>query len=475
MLIESAGGSAEKPKVRSVKVINGAAVSRVASPVIIGFGDTFQITAASQLGHKPRMVSMTAQIEGTCSGAKHPALRWQDSDGQHTSVGTTASLKFYRQPLPSDSFGPAFFAMLRSAFDQASQTYSVFADTCGISKTNPPVPVGTLGARIEVFPADRFKVELTFPAVKSVDLASGKTEGWKTQQDLDDEQVEDAGKQAKDIYKSTPGDDDILSQSDFVDIAKDVKKNQINYIEPNKKGYGSVGQVLNGLGVSMTQTDGERVIKANLDEVIKLIRLKCDIVYRCKEIWTWIDQCPQPPGASFSLDADFLTGSLSAEWGYAEYIDDRVYMALTGKVSIKLVELSLTAKFGIQTGGLVNIIAFFTGSGSISITAQVQIENPDEMSPPEVNPSGEITFSGGVQGTLFWIAKAEGKVEITFTAETEKLIVLQKGGIFQGEAVVKRSDLQAVVTTSFSLWGSRATTHRLIKGDSWTFPIGEGE
>ena len=465
------GGGGRSGEIRMNQKLN-----REATPVLLGQQDTFQITAPSPLRNEPRELEISVQSAPACPAKKHPYMRWQESgkDGRKEEEKLTNNVKvsYFRRQLRGDT-ERSFFFMLNSAFIDPD-IYTITGESCGNPKPLPGVPAPKLVARIEVFPADEFTASFTLPPVSKKDLVDKQSKSWEeTKKHEQQEELKKAGEKADSDYENKHSDEfrKEISKQDFHDFEVNREKAKIGFHEENESDLSSAGNIVNGLKIKLTQKDGDNSLDANFDDIIKLYRLKTNAIYTMREIYSWIEKCPQPPGASFKIDADFLTGSLSAQWGQKEYTDNRVFMAIKGKFSLELFKISLDANLGIKAGGLADAFVFLRAEGAITLSASIARDRPDEVAPPQLDVSGEVKVSGGLQGQLMWVVKVQGKVETTFVAETDGLVVFKKHGLLSGSVTLKRDDVTRTVTTSCWLFGESTEKTVLVKESHTKFPM----
>jgi hypothetical protein len=447
----------EPKSVRSVEVHKDvSAPVRGANPTLIGPGGKFQITANSKANNSgaPREVDMTIVTQADCSASVHPMATWADSKGGGAKAEKTQKLQFYRFPLPGDTSTCGFFAMLNAVFGKTFP-YPISASTCGLPSPPGSGSVAGLGAVIEVFPGDEYSAELTLPAFLKKDIwdysSMAPTDAKKKE-----EEIKDAGDKADELYESEPklaasGE----SKAEFRQFIEDQKKRQIGYVEDNPP----------GLSVQFTQKDGSRTLSAPLDDVIYLIKCIVKAEYAFKEFNKWLESFQIGPGVTVNVEVQFLITSLKAKWGYKEYLDDRVFMAYSGSVEITIVKVGIDVNLGFRSGGLMDLLLFLKGDGSITISGEVSKESPDE--PPAAKPkvSGDLTIAGGISGSAGCIATAKGEVAVTFKAETDELNILGENGILSGTIKISREELKATVTASCKLWGSTTKEVVLVEGD----------
>jgi hypothetical protein len=458
--IEPEADCGGKKQQRVVIFRSGQICDRRASPTQLGSGDKFQITANSAINAKPRQIEMEIVTQADCSGSIHPWARWEDFEGSNGKVAKKANLSFYRQPMGGDNSRWGFFVMLNSVFGLEPVQYSVSANCCGIPLKPGGGSTENMGAVIEVFPGDQYSAELSIPAFLKPDALdySKASKSWTTSRDRDKEKIEKASGEAEEIYvKEKDFFREIgVSKKEFRDFAESMEKKKLGYVEGNPE----------GLKIKLSQVDGTRTLEANVDEVIKLIRLIRQAEYRFKEFNEWIESLQVGPGVRFKAECQFLAIKFVAQWGYTEYVDDRVFLRYSGSLDIDIVKASLEGSFGFKSAGLCDLILVLKGEGTIGITVpQITKETPDDPPRGEVKPRGELKFSGGVEGTLLWAAKAEGKLEVVFKATTEELKVLSEKSILSGKIVVSREPLEAIVTASCVLYGTTSRKFELVKAD----------
>ena len=458
-LVESDADCSGERKTRSVEIRKGQALNRNASPTLLPAGETFQITASSEANGQPRVLNLEVSTAADCLSSKHPEAEWQDARGAQQKVGKQQKLEFYRPPLRGDDVGLGFFTIVNAIFGQKPVSYPVEARCCGM----PPQPGGgsveSLGATIEVFPADKYSLELSFPALCKPHALefSRASESWTTQRERDEKKIEAAGDKADELYKENKEAMELLgSKAEFREFAEDMKKRQIGFVE----GDPEIPKV------SLTQTDGRRSLKAPVDDVIQLVRLIRNAEYRLKEFERWVDNFQVGPGVRFKVECQFFVAKITAKWGYTEYLDDRVFLSYSGSADIDIIKANLDLSLGFKCAGAADLLLVLKGEGTLGLTVpEFTKEQPDEPPKGKVKPRGELKITGGVEGTVLWAAHAEGVVEVTFKADTEELEILSEHAVLAGKIVVSREPVMAKLTYSCTLWGARTKSKELVKAD----------
>jgi hypothetical protein len=323
----------------------------------------------------------------------------------------------------------------------------------------PLLGVAHLGATIEVFPADKYELELSFPALCKPDALdfSKASDSWTTQRERDDKQIAKAGSKMDEIYKEQKEAlKDLGSKAEFRDFAEKMEKRRIGYVEGNP----------DGLSISLKQKDGRRTLKAPIDDAIKLVRMIRNAEYRMKEFQKWIDNLQVGPGVRFKVDCQFFVAKIEAKWVYVEHTDDRVFRYYSGSANIDIVKASLDLSLGFKCAGAADLLLILKGEGTIGVTVpEFTKNNPDAPPSGKVKPRGVLKISGGVEGTLMWAAHAQGVVEVTFKADTEDLEILSAKAVLAGKIVVSREKVMAKITYSCTLWGEREYSRELVKAD----------
>ena len=459
-LTEQKADCSGREQVRAVQIQAGHARSGASSPIFLDNGDKFQITAHSQANGEAREVALAVNTEADCTAAVHPLVEYRDWQSSASKVAKNATLKFFRDSMPGDDSMCGLFAMLNAVFQSGTVQYPVSTESCGVPKSQNATGTSLLRTVIEVFPGDEYSAELSFPAFLKPDSLdyTKATESWTTQQDKDKEKIDAAGEEADRIYKSERQFFNEIgsNKAEFRQFAEDQEKRRIGYTDSPPE----------GLKVKITQKDGDRVLQADVDDAIKLIRLIRNAEYRLKELNHWIDTLQVGPGVRFKVDCQFLILKLKANWGYTEYTDERVFMRYSGSADIDIIKAGLDLSLGFKSAGLCDLLLVIKGEGTIGITVpELKKENPDDAPTVNVKPRGELTLSGGVEGTAMWVAKVTGTVQVTFKADTEDLRLLTSDGILSGRIVVSRDKVEGVITASCRVYGTRTGKVTLVKAD----------
>jgi len=452
--------------VRNGQVRLNQALKRNQSPSLLKNGQVFQITANSS-ANEPREVTITVHSEASCGADTHPRLDWSDSEESGLTHKTVRKLKFFREPQPGDTARIGLFAMWNAAFSHESTTHAIVASSCGVPAASGGAAVASLGAVIEVFPADQYTAEISLPAFLKPDALeySKSSQNWTSARDKDKEKIEEAKKLGSEVYE---GDAKFMkeagiSRKDIRDFAEEQEKRRIGYLAEDPP----------GLKIEISQQDGNRLLKASVDEILNLCRLVRESEYRFKQLQLWFEKLQWGPGVGFKIECQFLILKLSAKWGYKEYTDDRVFLEYGGSLDLDILKAEAKISAGVRFAGMADAIVFISGEGVLGLTVpEIKKEKPDETVRAHVKPRGELKFSGGVEGTLMWVVQAKGSVSVPFSAETEDLEVFTERGVISGTVVVKR---EAVVLRydlsmagAFSMGGK---SDDLVKEDKWSFPF----
>jgi hypothetical protein len=457
-LVEPAADISGKPGTRQVQVLQQAETQHRVCPTLIGSGGTFQITANSTY-NPPRKVTVEAVMEAVC-GARHPLLSVADASHRAESPETQDTLTFSRPPMSGDGELPGFWPVLNSIFQCGSETFPIEAQCCGVPGKQGGEEVESLEATIEVFPDDQYSLSLEIPALLKPDSLTyeTKTSGWETEKDRKEKQVDEAGEEASDLYKSSQDLQDIGSEGEFKQFAEDLTKKQLQIEDETWSDQ---------LSVKLTQTDGARTYEAPVDDLIRLVKMILSAEYAFKQIQNWVDNFQVGPGVQLEFNVQFFAGTIEADWGYTEFLDDRVFFAYGGSVELVLVKAELKLSAGWRTAGCADLLIVLSGEGSIGIKAKIEKNDPDQdPDPSALQPEGELKFTGSLEGTVFWVIKGSVGLTCTFHAETDDLKLLTKDCILGGKVVISRDPVYATYSYSKGLFGGTVTEQKeVIKGD----------
>ena len=204
-------------------------------------------------------------MEAVC-GARHPLLSVADASHRAESPETQDTLTFSRPPMSGDGELPGFWPVLNSIFQCGSETFPIEAQCCGVPGKQGGEEVESLEATIEVFPDDQYSLSLEIPALLKPDSLTyeTKTSGWETEKDRKEKQVDEAGEEASDLYKSSQDLQDIGSEGEFKQFAEDLTKKQLQIEDETWSDQ---------LSVKLTQTDGARTYEAPVDDLIRLVKM----------------------------------------------------------------------------------------------------------------------------------------------------------------------------------------------------------
>ncbi len=439
----------ERSGTRNVQVMVGAVRQRRVCPVNLPPGDTFQITAGSSY-NRPRKITVGVVTDAVC-GHDHPMLSTADSARSSVEKAASATLEFSRAPMFGENHGMmrGFWPVLNSVFNHGTVIYPLSVECCGIP-AKPGDGVAALDVNIEIFPADQYSLELSLPAFLKPDWCKWEpqTSGWKKTK---------ASEEAVGVYRGTDDLGGLGNEKEFKSFLADLKAKEA--AEEEEK-------FPDGIELKLTQTDGGREYKAPVQDLIRLIRMIREAEYRLKQIQEWLENFQVGPGVSLKLEFQFFAGTLSAKWGYREYEDYRVFFAYSGSIKLDLIKASLAVKLGWRTAGLADLLVVLKGEGSISIAAEVAKKNPDEGSEKDVKPSGELKFTGALEGTLFWLIKGSVGLECAIKAETEEFYIFKEHRMFGGKVVFSREPTYAAFSYSNRIWGGDITKKvEVIKGN----------
>ena len=406
---EAVMGEEEGTRVGEIR--QGQRRNRGASPVQLAPGGVFQMTAPSA-ANEPRELVVDVTTQAVC-GAIHPELAVSDSEGVRSVIGTQAKLGFTRPVLDSDP--GLLWVILSSAWNRSPVSYPVSVTTCGVPASGPPVD--SLSAVIEVYPADKFELELELPPLFEPESMQYEESfgDWMTAEEEDDK------------------DDESFAEK---------------------------------ITVSLTQQDGTRKLEAPIDEIVQLVRMIRSVERKVKEIQDWVEGMQVGPGCSVKVECQFLVGHVKAEWGYTEFTDDRVFLAYSGSLQLDLMKLSAEFHIGWKCAGLADAYLKVGGEGAISISAVVAVKTPTQKRPSgSIEPEGEIELSGGVEGAFGWVITASATLNVTFKAELENFKFLTPTRIFGFKVKFSREPTNAEFTIACMLWGSRTREVEVFKGN----------
>ena len=458
-LVESGAKYIEKTITRTMEIRKGQFLQRNACPTLLPPAGIFQVTAHSEVNGKPRRITLETVTDADCNASLHPSAEWEDAKHSHFKTGKKQHLEFYRPPLPGDDSEFGFFAILNGVWAQSPVSYPVAVGSCGLPVQPGGGSVESLAATIQVFPGDQYALELSFPALckpHALDYSKA-SESWTTKRERDDKKIEEAGDKAVEVYKEDEeASRELGTKAEFRQFGEDMEKRRIGYVEGDPE----------HIKVSLTQTDGDRSLKAPIDDVLTLLRLIRNAEYRTKQFQEWIENFQVGPGVRFKVECQFFVAKITAKWGYTEYMDDRVFLWYSGSADIDIIKLGLDLSLGFKSAGAADLLLVFKGDGTLGLTVpEFTKENPDDPPSGKVKPRGELKISGGVEGTLMWVAKVEGIVEVTFKADTEELELLSEHAVLSGKIIVSREPVVAKVTASCWLWGSSTEKKELVKAD----------
>jgi hypothetical protein len=440
-LTEPEAEMGEEEGTRVGEIRKGQKRNRGANPVQLAPGGLFQMTAPSA-ANEPRELVVDVTTQAVCGGAIHPELAVSDSEGVRSVIGKQATLGFTRAGLDTDSGLPGLWVILSSAWNQSPVSYPVSATTCGVPASGPPVD--SLSAVIDVYPADKFELELELPPLFEPESMQYERNfgGWMTAEDRKKEAMEAEAAENR-LTNTTP-----------------------TKATPEEEEEEDDESLAEKITVSLTQQDGTRSLEAPIDDIVKLVRMIHSAERAVKEIQDWVDGMQVGPGYSVKVECQFLVGHVKAEWGYTEFSDDRVFFAYSGSLQLDLMKLSAEFNIGWKCAGLADAYLKVGGEGAISISAEAAVKTPTQKGPSgNIEPEGEIELSGGVEGAFGWVITASATLNVTFKAELEDFKFLTRMRIFGGKVTFSREPTNAEFTIACILWGSRTREVEVFKGN----------
>ncbi len=451
--------------------------ARNESPVSLRSGrDTFQLTAPSK-SQGPRRLTITSRYEAQCGKENHTGMVVGGDEGAKKYGDNTITLELNRKPLLGDAWlGMGFFTILNACW-QACQDpvrYTVESKSCGLPTGAQSAPADNLLAVIELYPADKYRLELSLPALFKPDELSFSDEAgrWKS--------IEDSKKKNKSKKIEKLGDDvedaaDELRDTRAYKYAKEYlelevlkKKNVRSFVEDMKLKLNGKDdeKYLDQIAIEFTQQDGERLSKAPIQDVVSLVRAMRSAEYRFKELTNWIKAATIGPGVRFSVDCQFLAGSVSAEWCRQEYIDDRVYLACKAELKLTLIKFDITIQVGWKCAGVADLFIELGGAGNLSISASGAVTGPNDGALKfDLVPEGVAKVHGKIVGSLMWAVKGEVGIECEFKAELKEFAFMSKSSALGGTVRISRGAVHRVITFSCSLWTSKEQRHEIIPED----------
>jgi hypothetical protein len=455
LLTEAEASFSGKPGTRVVQIQNDPVLHLQASPTLLQTGGVFQITAPSN-ANKPRKITLQVTPEALCGGT-HPQMVFIDGKGPGGVSGVQALLEFWRPPMATESGMPRLWMVVNSVFMQSAVTYPLSAATCGVPVSKPAV--ASLGGAIEVYPADVFELELSIPAILKPDSLKfeKKTSSWQTVADKRKEEIKAAGDLASDEYKKSEALQSTGSEGEFRKFFEDLKKKQLGVEDPS---------YVDELKVKLTQKDGDHSLEAPIDDVIVLVRAILSAEYALKKIDEWIDNFQVGPGVSITFECQFLAGRINARWGYTEYTDERVFLAIAGAIKCDLIKASVDVNAGWKCAGLADAFIALKGEGTISLNLPaVEKSDPDMTLSSSVKPEGELKLSGGIHGALGWVITGDIGFEVSFKADAEDFKVLSDEAILKGKILISREPVYGVYTATMPLYGTTTDKVEVMKGN----------
>lgn len=293
------------------------------------------------------------------------------------------------------------------SFSDRARVYTVSASSCGV-RTDGKRPVNALSCNIKVKPLDQFSMTVDVTEGLSISSSSGQKKFDKTTyfrdgkgQLVSADKSGEVGGLAKGLLEGAA--DKAKAEQKKKDDEKLFGKD--DRIDPEEDVPVKVTFTKNGLGDPVT-TEFVKIVCS----VLNLARKAPTLLSRLLDIKVQV-------GWGGSLKIEIMKISLSADWGWQEHTDERVFLARKFTLSGTIVsaEGSITFGLGASAAGLtVEAVAYVKLSGEVGITASIEKKSPDpepeEGSDRKHFPStGKIVISGGaraVVGNPGWI-KAE--------------------------------------------------------------------
>jgi hypothetical protein len=459
---EPKGSPQGKDGARYAQFKPGGKLKRRQSPVELRAGqDPFHITATSARQGK-RKLQIAVQQGAHCGHADHKLISVVGPGLTKAYSGNSATIELARQPLAGDNGVPfGLWAAVNAGWQacRGPAHYTISAYSCGLPASAKGVPTATLAGEVQVWPADQYKLSLSIPALLEpsalkLDKAS---DNWTTD------------KQKETDRRNAQADSYFQEHKDFLKEAGVSRKDVRDFVNGmGKKASGEDDEhFVDQLKIDFSQTDGQRTLKASVDDVVKLVRAIRRAEYAIKQVDKWLENATVGPGASFSLAVQFFSGSIAAEWGQTEYLDDRVYLAWKGSISIELVKLELKLAIGWRCAGLADLFIELGGEGTLSATGSAACVGPDDPVEFKLSPKGELKLSGMIKAQLMWAVKGETGLECTFKAELDEFHFMRaKGSALSGQVTIGREPVYRVITYSNRLWGGTTEEkEEVIKAD----------
>lgn len=461
-LAEPKGSPQGKDGARHAQFKLPGKLKRRQSPVELRAGqDPFNITATSARQGK-RKLQFTVQQPVHCGHADHKLLSVVGPGLTKAFAGNSATIELAREPMAGDNGTPMGLWAAVNAGWQACRgpaTYTVSAYSCGLPASAKGVPAAVLAGVVKVWPADQYKLTLSIPAL--LEPSALKLDKASSQWTTDKQKEADARTASADAYYQ--------EHKDFLREAGVSRADVRDFVNGmGKKASGEDDEKFaDKLKLDFSQTDGQRTLKASIDDAVRLVRAIRSAEYAIKQVDQWLENATVGPGASISVAVQFFSGSISAEWAQTEYLDDRVYLAWKGSIGIELVKLELKLAIGWRCAGLADLFIELGGEGSLSATGSAACVGPDDAVEFKLTPKGELKLSGMIKAQLMWAVKGETGLECTFKAELDEFRFMQaKGSALAGKVTIGREPVYRVITYSNRLWGGTTEEkEEVIKAD----------
>lgn len=402
-------------------------------------GDIFQITAYSNL-NEPRELIVEENYEGQCSKGIHPKTYF-GSAVQNTAIHLHRKSFLDLMPAGLTAILQACYLGIRRA-----DRYNVREISCGYPSNISVKAVSNLTANIEVYPADKFKFELQFPALFSPDFLEyeKKTRSWETKSERQErEEREEREKREK--------------REDIDNLYIDFKKPNIEKEE--------TPSFFSQTTASFTQTDKKIKTEFPISDIVTLIRTMRDAERTLKAVNEWVKNAQIGPGVSFSIECQFLVGTFSAEWGYQEHLDHRVFMGFKGAVNIDILKLNASISIGFKSAGLADLLLIISGEGTLSLEGSAERKEIDQLPSMQATSKGEVKLTGKVEGTLFWIVKGSVGIGVAIKAEVSDFKLFTKNVALGGKITLSRDPVLATFTVEGRFWGKKQYNAEVVKGD----------
>ena len=323
----------------------------------------------------------------------------------------------YRAGRPPD-LNQSPWTILRRSFHPPINEYAVRIVACGIRPAG--YPVRTLYFHVRVFPADRYKIELTIPAAKKQAYAIGggseirKASEWKTKglrgQRYKERSVESgspaAGRSRSNVVRRTRSRDNQQSAV-VVTQTRTRSGRQMSRAATHSLDFQRQGNVYqldherqrieggpeDRRPFSFTVNNGEAETSYAASQLLNnIVQFKRTI----QAIKDFVQNFQPQIGWKFTWELEFLAGTIAAEWGYKEDIDHTVF--LWGKLTAELTVLSAVVdiSFGIELWA----VTLKVGG---SITGTIKFDESIEFTGKRDNTPAEIVrgIGGAITGRIY--------------------------------------------------------------------------